>query len=275
VIGVAIDLLREAGSRRWFFALAAGVTLLLGGTALALRLEVIDGALAATQLFGRDLGTDIRSVDVALRPLFGAVAYVVFYGGLLFGIAACADFGPALLAPGRIEHLLAQPIRRWELLAGTLLGVVGLAAAAALYGAGGFAMILWYKTGVWNGGALAAGLLGGVAFVPVYAVMLSVAVFVRSAAFSALSGVGVGVLGVLAGFRAAVAEAIGPGWLQALFGVLVAPVPRVSTMAIRASDVAMAVGVEAGELSRLVGGALLFGGAALACGIWRFERKDF
>ena len=111
--------------------LPALVLLFLG---LALRLEVVDGALAATRLFGAALDTDVRSVDVALRPVFQAAAYAIFYGGLAFGVLACADFGPSLLAPGRIEHLLALPVRRPELIGGTFLGVLLLASCGALYG---------------------------------------------------------------------------------------------------------------------------------------------
>src|SRR4030095_8301910 len=46
---VALDLLREAASRRWFLALGAALTLILLFAALALRLEVVDGVLAATR----------------------------------------------------------------------------------------------------------------------------------------------------------------------------------------------------------------------------------
>ncbi|HSN92056.1 MAG TPA: hypothetical protein VLS93_12575, partial [Anaeromyxobacteraceae bacterium] len=117
-LAVARDLLREARARRWVLALAAGVTLLLLMAAFALELEVVDGALAASRFFGERTNDEIRPADVALRPLFEGVSYVVFYAGTLFGILACADFAPALLAPGRIEHLLALPVRRWELVLG-------------------------------------------------------------------------------------------------------------------------------------------------------------
>jgi len=118
VLHVALDLFREAARRRWFVALGAGITLLLCVAGLTLRMDVVDGALAATRLFGKVIHTDIRSVDVALRPVFRAAAYVIFYGGLAFFILACSDFAPSLLAPGRIEHLLSLPVQRWQLLGG-------------------------------------------------------------------------------------------------------------------------------------------------------------
>ena len=130
---VAGDLLREASSRRWFLALGIGITTLLVVLGFALRLEVVDGALAATRLFGKDVGRgDIRSVEVALRYVYRAVAYVLFYGGLAFGIVACSDFGPSLLAPGRIEHLLSLPVRGFELLLSTFLGVLVLSLIGAV-----------------------------------------------------------------------------------------------------------------------------------------------
>src|SRR6266542_6867224 len=147
-LAVAADLLREAAARRWVLALTGAVTLALLVVLFGLRLEVVDGALAATRLFGSLDHGSIRPVDVALRPLFQGVAWVVFYGGLASGVIACADFAPKLLEPGRIEHLLALPVRRGELLAGTFLGVVALVLAGGAYGAGGMTLILWAKTGV-------------------------------------------------------------------------------------------------------------------------------
>src|SRR6185295_66063 len=137
MLAVAADLIREATKRKWFLGLAIAITAVLVTLSLSLRMDVVDGALAATRLFGKLTRGPIQSVDVALRPVFMAVAAVVFYGGSVFGIIACADFAPTLLSPGRIEHLLALPVRRWQLLAGTFLGVLALSLAAALYGSGG------------------------------------------------------------------------------------------------------------------------------------------
>ncbi|HME90303.1 MAG TPA: hypothetical protein VKE49_02690, partial [Myxococcaceae bacterium] len=104
VVGaVALDVLREARSRKWVLALVIAISLTLIFLALSLRMDVLDGALASTRLFGALLGTDIRSAEVALRPVFRAAAYVIYYGGLRFGVLGCSDFAPRLLSPGRIE----------------------------------------------------------------------------------------------------------------------------------------------------------------------------
>lgn len=275
VFAVAVDLLREALARKWVLALGIGITVLLAIVASALRLDVVDGALAATRLFGNDLNTDIQSVDVAMRPVFGAASYVVFYGGLIAGIVACADFGPALLAPGRIEHLLAQPLKRWELLVGTFVGVLLLLSAGALYGAGGFTLILGLKTSVWTTGPIVAALFAIAAFVAVYGPMLAAAVFVRSVSLSAIVGIAVLIGGIFAGMRATAMVGIEAGWARTTFMAVTAALPRLSQIGIYASAVGASQDVTSGDVVRHVAGAALFGLGTLAIGIWHLERKDF
>lgn len=274
-LAVALDLLREARARRWIVALLVAATLSLAVVALGLRLEVVDGALAATRLFGGDLRSDVRAVDVALRPLFAATSYLVFYAGLFFGIVATADFAPTLLAPGRIEHLLALPVRRWEVLAGTFLGVEALVLGGAAYGGGGMALVLWLKTGVVNAGPILAALAAAVAFAPVYAAMLAAAVLARSAALSGGAGLVLLLAGIVAGHRAAIAELFEEGASRAAFLAVTALLPRVSALGAVGADVAEARPVAAGPVLALAAGTLAFALALLALGVDRFERRDF
>lgn len=275
VLAIARDLLAEARSRRWVLAFLAAATLLLASIALGLRFEVVDGALAATRLFGGDLRSDVRSVDVALRPLFVAASYLVFYGGLVFGVVATADFAPTLLAPGRVERLLALPLRRWHVLAGTFLGVEALVLAGALYGGAGVTLLLWLKTGVANAGPLAAAAAAAVAFAPVYAAMLTTALVVRSAALSGGAGLVLLVAGIVAGNRTALAELFRPGASRSLFLGITTVLPRLSSLGNVAEAVSEGRPVATGPLAALVAGTVAFTLAALALGVDRFERKDF
>lgn len=272
---VALDLLREARSRRWTLALFGVVTLALLLIAAGLRLDVVDGALAATRLFGSDVRSDVRSVDVALRPLFVGASYVVFYGGLVLGIPATSDFAVALLAPGRIEHLLALPVRRWELLAGTFLGVLALVLAGAAYGGLGVVLVLWAKTGVLNAGPVWAALAAAVAFAPVYAAMLLTAVVARSAAVSAGAGLAMFLLGVVASHRSALAELLEAGAARATFLGVTAAIPRLTRLAAPGAHVAGAEGFAAAPVLALGAGTLTFALALLALAIARFDRKDY
>lgn len=275
VLALALDLLREARSRRWVVGLLAAATLLVLALALGLRFEVVDGALAATRLFGGDLRTDVRAVDVALRPLFAATAYVVFYGGLAFGVVATADFAPTLLAPGRIEALLALPVRRWQVLAGTFLGVEGLVLAGAAYGGAAVTAVLWLETGVLNPGPIAAAAVACVAFAPLYAAMLAVAVLARSAALSGGAGLVLLLAGIVAGSRGVLSELFEPGASRAAFLAATAVLPRLSRLGALAPAIAEGRPVAAGHAAALVAGTMAFAIALLALGVDRLERKDF
>ncbi len=274
VLAVACDLLREARARRWVLFLLAATTLVLLGAALGLRLEVVDGALAATRLFGSTLDTSIRSADVALRPLFQATAWVVFYGGMVFGILACSDFAPALLAPGRIEHLLSLPVRRSELVVGTFLGVLALVGCGALYGGLGLTLIVWVKTGVFSWAPAVAALLGAAGFSAVYAVMVASAVLVRSAALSAAAGGLVFVAGIVASSRRAIAPLFSPGVTRQVFLALSAPLPRLAALEGQADRLADGLAPEPLQLCIQLGGTLLFAAAVLSVAIALLERKD-
>lgn len=275
-LAVARDLLREARARRWVMALGVAVTALLLLVGFGLELEVVDGALAASRfLSAGQHSREIRSVDVALRPLFEGLSYVVFYGGAFFGVLACADFAPTLLAPGRIEHLLSLPVRRAELVSGTFLGVITLVFGGALYGGLGLSLIIWAKSGFFDWGPVAAAAFSAIGFTAVYAVMILAAMAARSAALSAGAGAALLVAGIVAGQRATLAPLFSPGLSRAAFLVLTSPLPRISELARHAAQVAIAGPLDARQVAVQVAGALLFAGAALAGAVALFDRKDF
>ena len=274
-IAVALDLLREAAARRWFLALGIALTGLLLLLLTSLRLDVVDGALAATRLFGKPVDHTIQAADVALRPVFLVASQLVFWGGLAFGVLSCADFAPALLSPGRIEHLLALPVRRWELLAGTFLGVLALALGGALYASAGLVLVLGGKTGVWTGWPLLSAVLAVLAFGSVYAAMLAVTVWVRSAALSAAAGATLIGLGLLATHRTALLDLMGQGVGRTLFAAITAVVPPLGKLADAAGALASSGPLAPGGLLRLLGGTVAFAAALLAVAAWRFERRDF
>jgi ABC-type transport system involved in multi-copper enzyme maturation permease subunit len=275
VLGIAGYVLREAASRKFILAFLVGITLVLLVLSLSLKLEVLDGALAATRLFGKELETSIRSVDVALRPLFQACAYVVFYGGTLFGIVACSDFAPSLLSPGRIEHLLALPLQRWHILAGTFLGVMTLMVSGALYGSLGLLVIFGVKTGFWTVGPLVAALLACGSFAAVYAVMLTTATMVRSAALCAALGGLTLVAGIIAGQRTTIAPFIEEGLSRELFKAVTMLLPRLSSLAKVGMDLAASAPLGVQSLPMLLAGVLVFGLGMLSVGFWWFEGRDY
>lgn len=274
-LAIAAALLREAASRKWFLGMALVIALALVTLGFTLKMEVVDGALAATRLFGDLLSSDVRSAEVALRPIYKAVSYVIFYGGLAFGVVSCADFGPSLLSPGRIEHLLALPVRRWELLLGTFLGVLALSTIGALFGATGFTLLFSVKTQTFTLRPIVAALLASATFTALYGGMLVSALFVRSASLSAAVGGGLFAAGIIAGYRAELAPMFESGLARGAFEAVTLLLPRVSTLADQAARIAGSEPVDPVALARLVAGLVVFGLATLAAGIYRFDRQDY
>jgi Cu-processing system permease protein len=272
---VALDLLLEAARRKWFLGLFGAITLVLLVLGFSLQLEVVDGAIAGSKLFGSFMSNDIVSANRVMSAVFITVSYLGFYGGAFFLALACSDFAPELLAPGRIEHLLSLPVARWQLLFGTFLGVVALAALGSAYGAGSLTVLLGVKTGIWTAKLLLGSAVGWVGFCALYAVMLTSNFFVRSAALSGALGVVTLILGVVASFRESIAVAMEEGVGRTLFSWAMLPIPRLGTLATAAADLAGSQPVDSSVVARLLGGCFIFSVALLSVAAWRFERKDF
>ena len=274
-LAVARDLLREALARKWVLGLLVTITLVLLLLGLFLRLDVVDGAIAGSRLFGAMLFDDIIPADVGLRPVYMAVSGFGFWGGALFLAIACSDFAPSLLSPGRIEHLLSLPVARWQLLLGTYLGVLALSVMCTAYGALGITVVFGLKTAVWTWALLAGSLLGVVGFCALYAAMLTSALFVRSAAASASVGLFTLLMGVLASTREQIERTLEPGIGRQLFHFGVQPFPRLLKLSTECIHLAGGRGFDGPLTLRLVASALVFSAGMLAVAAWRFERKDF
>ncbi len=275
ILRIALDLLVEAARRKWFVGLFGSITLVLVTLASSLELEVIDGAISGSKLFGEVLFGDILSSHRVLGPLYLATAYAAFYGGAMFLLMACSDFAPELLTPGRIEHLLSLPVARWQVLFGTYLGVLTLAALGTLYGAGGLTLLLGVKTHDFSPVLLYGSALGWCGFAVVYAAMLASAIFVRSAPLSAASGLFTLVLGIVSSHRESIAAVLEAGPRRQLFRFAMMPIPRLATLADDSAAIASFTPVDSSALVRVVVACFVFSVALLSVAAWQFERKDF
>lgn len=271
---VAGDTLREALRRRWFLVLGIGVTLCLMIVLGTLRLDVVEGSLASTRLAASTSAGDLAAGRL-FSPLFHAAANLIFYGGILFGIFSCAEFAPALLSPGRIEHLLALPVKRWQLIVGTFLGVWAIATCASLYAAGGLTVILGIKTGFWSIRPLLAALLSTVAWAAIYSTMLVSATLVRSPALSAGVGGLVFIGSIIASHREGILAFFAPGLGRSLFALTSMVFPRLTSLGAACAQIASFESVHAGALSSILAGFAAFTVVCVALAIVSLERQDF
>lgn len=269
---VASDLLREAIYRRWLMGLVAAITLVVIVLALSMQMTMVDGMFAGTRLFGNQLGGSLTTIETALERVYESVSWTIYACGLLFGIMACSDFAPELLAPGRIEHLLSLPIKRWQLLLGTYLGVMAVAFSAALYGATLLTMLFGMKSGVWSLAAFGAAIAAAISFSAIYGAMLLSAVFVRSAALASALGAALWLAGSVLGERSMI-RAFEAGWTRETFVWATAWLPRFSLIG-RLSLVLGGYEELTADHLRAAFAAVVLGLACVALAIWQMERQD-
>lgn len=275
VLRIAYDLLLEAARRKWFVGLFGAITVVLLLLGLTLELDVVDGAIAGSKLFGQSLMRDIIPGDTALGFLYFAVASISFYGGAIFLAVACSDFATELLAPGRIEHLLSLPVSRAQLLFGTWVGVLTLAAAGTLYGSVGLTVLLGLKSGLWSFRLVEGALLGWVGFCAIYSAMLTVVFFVRSSALSSAAGIATLIIGIFSSNRETVVAAIDSNAGRWLFRAVVMPFPRLADLGMASASLAMGRAIDWHTTGRLLAACFVFSGGLLSLAVWRFERKDY
>jgi ABC-type transport system involved in multi-copper enzyme maturation permease subunit len=272
---VARDVVREAFASKLMLLLflAIGVFLLL--LTFSLDLDVVDGALAGSRLFGESTEASIVPVDVFLRPAFQALAWATFYFGLLFGIVVTADIAPRMLQPGRVEHLLALPVRRVELVLGIYGGVLFLCATATVVATGGVSLVLFVKAKTFTVAPAAGAGMAMIGFGAIYAVMLATGSLVRSAAVSAGAGLSLYVLGVVVASKGSIVAWITSRPIRAIVDVVLTPLPNLRALADVGAGVAAGEQVALAAVVPVVGGALAFAAFAVVVACAVVQSKNY
>ncbi|MDP2341813.1 MAG: hypothetical protein Q8O67_12715 [Deltaproteobacteria bacterium] len=267
-INVARDVLKEAFASKFMIGLFAMIALFLLALIFSLDLDVVDGALASSRLFG--FGGDTKNivpVDVVLRPVFQGLAYVTFYGGLLFGIVANADTAPRMLQPGRVESLLALPVRRIELVIGIYLGVAAICVMATSVAIGGVSLVLFIKAEMVTIAPVAGAAMAMLGFFAIYGVMLAVGTVFRSAAMSAGAGMGIYFLGIAISEKNTMLMWTTNKAVRTVLDVITTPIPNLRALADLGAGVAGGEKIVAAAAMPIIGGTLAFAafGVVIAC----------
>jgi len=142
------EVFREAAAR-WtllaYFALSSLFILLF---AVAVNLDVVDGALAGAKIFGQSVHMGRQSVDLDKLVLgfesgFAGFLYVV---GTFLAIFATAHLVPRLMEKGTVDLYLSRPVGRVPLLLSRYLGGVLLSASNLVYLLGSMWLLVVWKT---------------------------------------------------------------------------------------------------------------------------------
>jgi Cu-processing system permease protein len=258
---VAVDVLREAVASKYLIVLFGLIFVGLAAMAFALDLEVVNGAISAGKLFGGSFVGKGKTMGAGefLGPVLAGLSYAVSSGGLLFLIVAVADIAPKMLAPGRVELLLALPLRRTELVIGIYCGVVLIACLAALLAIGGASLVLFVKVELVTPAPLMGALTGMVGFCTVYGVMLAVAAVARSVALSAGAAIIIYIGGVATSDRALVLSLIKNGFTREVAAIAMGPLPRFVNLAEAGADAAVHKPIDWSVTLPVIGGCTAFG----------------
>lgn len=165
------DVFREAAARYTLVAYFLLTSIFILLFAMAINLDVVDGALAGVRIFGKSVEMGHQSVDLDKLVLgfesgFSGFLYLVC---TFLAVFATAHLVPRMQEKGTIDLYLSRPVGRVPLLLSRYTGGLLLAAANLLYLIGSVWLIVLWKTGV----AHPRFLLGGGVILFAIAVLLS------------------------------------------------------------------------------------------------------
>jgi ABC-type transport system involved in multi-copper enzyme maturation permease subunit len=275
------EVFREAAAR-WtllaYFLLSSIFILIF---ALAVNLDIVDGALAGAQLFGKsvDFAGDTIDLDrmvLGFESSFSAFLYLL---GTFLAVFATAHLVPRLQDKGTIDLYLSRPVGRVALLLSRFVAGLVLAAANVAYLIGSVWLIVIWKTGVVHPQFL----YGGAVIVFVIAAMLSFAFLIgtitSSTAVSIMLSYGLFFISAILVAHDKIEAAVSSIWSARLVHGLYLALPK--TAELGQATIALVSGGQAPpQITQALAPApfistAIFAIVCLALSSWVFTRKEF
>jgi ABC-2 type transport system permease protein len=275
------EVFREAAAR-WtllaYFALSSLFVLIF---ALAVNLDVVNGALAGARIFGHDvpMGRQTVNLDKLVLGFEGGFSGFLFVVGTFLAIFATAHLAPRMQEKGTIDLYLSRPVGRVPLLLSRYAGGLLLAASNVFYLLGAMWLIVIWKTHLVHPRFFMAGgiILFGIACLLAFAFL--VGVVTSSTAVSIMATFAIFFLSAILAGHDHIAAAMSAEWAANLVHALYWIFPKMSELG--TAVVGLVLGEQGPQRARqalslspfLTTG--LFGLVSLALASWRFQRKDF
>jgi len=275
------EVFREAAARWTLLAYFALSSLFILIFALAVNLDIVDGALAGARLFGKEVDLEGERIDMDRLVLgfesgFSGFLYML---GTFLALFATAHLVPRLQEKGTIDLYLSRPVGRARLLLSRYSGGLLLAAANLLYLIGSIWAIVLWKTGVAHPRFLLGGAVILFAIASLLAFTFLVGVATSSTAVSLMVTYAVFFFAALLSAREKIAAAVSSEASANLVRALYWIFPK--TAELGQATVALVSGGEAfrnmaqSNLGAVYGSTGLFGLVSLGLAVWLFSRKDF
>lgn len=275
------EVFREAAARWTLLAYFLLSSLFILIFALAVNLDIVDGALAGAKLFGKsvDFSGEQVSIDKMVLGFESGFSAFLFLIGTFLAIFATAHLVPRLQEKGTIDLYLSRPIKRVHLLLSRYIGGMVLAAANIVYLVGSIWLIVIWKTHVVHPRFL----LGGVVILFTISVLLAfaflVGVITSSTAVSIMTTYGIFFFSAILAAHDKIAAALSVEWHANLIHWLYWILPKTSQMG--QAVVALVYGENApGQLTDGItfatyASTACFGLVCITLASWLFHRKEF
>ncbi len=275
------EVFREAAAR-WtllaYFFLSSIFILIF---ALAVNLDIVDGALAGAKLFGKsvDFGgeqVDLDKLVLGFEASFSAFLYLL---GVFLAVFATAHLVPRLQDKGTIDLYLSRPVGRVPLLLSRYVAGLVLAAANVAYLIGAIWLIVIWKTGVFHPQFL----LGGLVIVFVIAAMLAFAFLIgtitSSTAVSIMLSYGLFFVSAILVTHEKIEAAVSSIWSARIIHAFYLALPKTSDLG-KATIALVSGGQGPREITEALAPApfistAIFAVVCLALSSWVFTRKEF
>jgi ABC-2 type transport system permease protein len=265
------DTFREAFARKIFWGLFGLSTAMILFFLFLLRIDIVEGGLAAVSLFGKT-ASRTTDVDRLVRGVYGGIATFLYTWGMFLAVFASAGLIPSVLEPGRIELLLSKPVSRTHILLGRYAGNVLVVSCNIIYLVLGVWTILGIKTGIWSPMFLIS--IGTTIFI--FAVLLSVVILIgvmfESAALSTMVAVALMIMSPILAQTSTMLRLLSSEWSRQVWRTLYYSLPKVYDLGKLTLDAIQ---------SRTFNGFMpiwtsaLFGVVVLAGALFIFARRDF
>lgn len=265
-----LDTFREAFARRIFWGFFGCCTALLLFLLFILRIDVVAGALATVSIFGNTLPT--TNVQNLVQQTQSVIAMVLYFAGMALSVFASAGLVAAMFEQGRIELLLSKPVSRVHLLLGRYAGNLLVVAANIVYLVAGSWIIFGVKTSVWGGGFLISSLCTIFMFAVLLAVIVLVGVLWDSAAVAIMVTFAIMIVTPILAQKATLERLLSSEWSRDLVRLLYYALPKTSDVSVIIRRLILNQPVDSWMP---VWSTAIFGAAALALGVWRFQRRSF